>query len=133
MTPGHLFPLQAKKGGVLRRTGHTEACVDLARLIELERLAEKHGLKMVTIESLISYRMQREKPIQKVSPRGAVSTRLMELETAKEILAEVFHARPADVEEMIQKRLEERNWPDENEIWQEEREEGRWPATFLPG
>jgi len=89
VTPGHTFPLQAKEGGVLRRTGHTEACVDFARLAglypagviceimaddgtmarlpELERFAEKHGLKMVTIESLISYRMQREKLIRKVS------------------------------------------------------------------
>jgi 3,4-dihydroxy 2-butanone 4-phosphate synthase/GTP cyclohydrolase II len=89
MTPGHLFPLQAKDGGVLRRTGHTEACVDLAdlaglyqagviceimaedgtmaRLPELERFSQEHGLKMVTIESLISYRMQREKLIKKVS------------------------------------------------------------------
>jgi len=88
-TPGHLFPLQAKEGGVLRRTGHTEACVDLARLAglypagvicevmaddgtmarlpELERFAEQHGIKMVTIESLISYRMQREKLVQRVS------------------------------------------------------------------
>jgi len=89
VTPGHLFPLQAKDGGVLRRTGHTEACVDLAdlaglyqagviceimaedgtmaRLPELERFSQEHGLKMVTIESLISYRMQREKLIKKVS------------------------------------------------------------------
>ena len=50
----------------------------------------------------------------------------MELETAKEILAEVFHARPADVEEMIQMRLEERRWS-------EERKEGLWPATFCLG
>ena len=89
VTPGHLFPLQAKEGGVLRRTGHTEACVDLARLAglypagviceimnddgsmarlpELEVFAEQNGLRMVTIESLISYRMQREKLIRKVS------------------------------------------------------------------
>jgi 3,4-dihydroxy 2-butanone 4-phosphate synthase/GTP cyclohydrolase II len=89
VTPGHLFPLQAKNGGVLRRTGHTEACVDLARLAglypagviceimnedgsmarlpELERFAEEHGLKMLTIESLISYRMQREKLIRQIS------------------------------------------------------------------
>ncbi len=87
--PGHLFPLQAKEGGVLRRTGHTEACVDLtrlaglypagviceimnedgsmARLPELEVFAEKHGIKMLTIESLIKYRMKREKLIRKVS------------------------------------------------------------------
>jgi len=52
----------------------------------------------------------------------AVSTRAQELETAKEILAEVFGARPGEVEEMIQRRLEESG--------AEEREEGRWPATF---
>ncbi len=52
-----------------------------------------------------------------------------ELETAKEILAEVFHARPADVEEMIQSRLEERDWLEEKEIWPEEREERLWPAV----
>jgi len=87
--PGHLFPLQAKEGGVLRRTGHTEACVDLARLAglypagviceimnedgsmarlpELEAFSERHGLKMLTIESLIKYRTKREKLIRKVS------------------------------------------------------------------
>lgn len=89
VTPGHLFPLQAMSGGVLRRTGHTEACVDFARLAglypagviceimaedgtmarlpELEGFAKKHNIKMVTIESLIRYRMQSEKFIQKVS------------------------------------------------------------------
>jgi 3,4-dihydroxy 2-butanone 4-phosphate synthase/GTP cyclohydrolase II len=88
-TPGHLFPLRGKEGGVLRRSGHTEACIDLARLAglypsgviceimnedgsmarlaELERFAERHGLKMLTIESLIRYRMQRECLIRKVS------------------------------------------------------------------
>jgi hypothetical protein len=45
------------------------------------------------------------------------------METAKEILAEIFHARPADVEEMIQRKLEERSWAEESE-------EGPWPATF---
>jgi 3,4-dihydroxy 2-butanone 4-phosphate synthase / GTP cyclohydrolase II len=89
VTPGHLFPLRAKEGGVLERTGHTEACVDLARLAglypagviceimndngtmarlpELELFAKQHGIKMVTIESLISYRIKREKLIRKVS------------------------------------------------------------------
>ena len=65
---------------------------------------------------------QRAKPIE---PRPRASIRVMELETAKEILAEVFHARPGEVEEMIQLRLEEGG--------QEEREEGRWPATFCLG
>jgi len=59
-----------------------------------------------------------------IRPRIAANISVLELETAKEILAEVFHARPADVEEMIQKRLEERNWDEE------ERVEGLWPATF---
>jgi hypothetical protein len=55
-----------------------------------------------------------------------VSIRAMELETAKEILAEVFHARPGEVEEMIRSRLEERSGPEEREV-------GRWPATFCLG
>jgi hypothetical protein len=55
-----------------------------------------------------------------------VSTKALELETAKEILSEIFHARPADVEEMIQKRLEERGW-------HEERKDGLWPAEFCLG
>jgi len=55
-------------------------------------------------------------------PRIAVSGKAMELETAKEILAEVFGARPGEVEEMIQRRLEERSWA---------KEEDRWPATFI--
>ncbi|PLT30680.1 3,4-dihydroxy-2-butanone-4-phosphate synthase [Peribacillus deserti] len=76
--PGHVFPLIAKKGGVLERPGHTEAAVDLAylsggkpagviceimnadgtmaRVSELIKIAEEHGLKMITIADLISYR-----------------------------------------------------------------------------
>ncbi|HUS76503.1 MAG TPA: hypothetical protein VMY43_10905 [Methanothrix sp.] len=68
-----------------------------------------------------------------IEPRRAVSIRAQELETAKEILAEVFCARPGEVEEMIRSRLEERIWPEEKEAWQKEREEGRWPATFCLG
>jgi 3,4-dihydroxy 2-butanone 4-phosphate synthase/GTP cyclohydrolase II len=89
VTPGHLFPLQAMDGGVLRRAGHTEACVDFARLAglypagaiceimaedgtmarlpQLEKFALEHNIKMVTIERLIRYRMKREKLIQKVA------------------------------------------------------------------
>jgi hypothetical protein len=66
---------------------------------------------------------QRAKPIE---PRPMVSIRAMELEMAKEILAEVFHARPGEVEEMIKSRLEERSWS-------EKREEKLWPATFCVG
>src|SRR5205823_5070077 len=81
--PGHVFPLRAKPGGVLRRAGHTEATTDLprlaglqpagvlceilhddgtmARLPELMRYKKKHGLKLCTIQALIAYRRQREK------------------------------------------------------------------------
>lgn len=58
-----------------------------------------------------------------IEPRRPVYTKILELETAKEILAEVLHTRPGDVEDMIQKRLEERDWC----------EEGLWPATFCLG
>lgn len=85
--PGHVFPLRYREGGVLRRAGHTEAAVDLARLAGLRPagvLAEvinedgtmarlphlfefkhRHGLKICSIESLISYRRAREKLIEK--------------------------------------------------------------------
>jgi 3,4-dihydroxy 2-butanone 4-phosphate synthase/GTP cyclohydrolase II len=83
--PGHIFPLQARRGGVLRRAGHTEASVDLARMAGLDASAviceilnddgsmarlpdlmkfkRKHGLKICTIASLIAHRRQSEKLI----------------------------------------------------------------------
>ena len=61
-------------------------------------------------------------------PRPMVNPRLMELETAKQILEEIFHARPSDVEEMIQNRLE-KSWSKES--WQEEEEP--WPNEFRLG
>ena len=86
--PGHIFPLTAKAGGVLRRAGHTEASVDLARMAglkpagvlceildddgsmarlpKLHRVAEQHGLKLITIRDLISYRRRTEKFVDKV-------------------------------------------------------------------
>ena len=86
--PGHLFPLQAKKGGVLKRAGHTEACVDLmklaglypagviceimnedgamARTPELFEFSKKHHLKIGTIADLIKYRMQFDKLVRKI-------------------------------------------------------------------
>lgn len=85
--PGHVFPLIAKNGGVLRRAGHTEAAVDLARMSGLEpagviceilnddgtmarlpqliAFGKEHGLKICTIESLIRYRQEREKLVEK--------------------------------------------------------------------
>ncbi|WP_445382043.1 3,4-dihydroxy-2-butanone-4-phosphate synthase [Robiginitalea sp. IMCC43444] len=85
--PGHIFPLRAKNGGVLRRTGHTEAAVDFARLAgyapagilveilnedgtmarlpQLMKVAKKFDLKLVSIEDLVAYRMQHDSLIQK--------------------------------------------------------------------
>src|SRR6056297_2200476 len=87
MRPGHVFPLIAKKGGVLRRAGHTEAAVDLANLAgskpagviceimkengemarvpELRKLADGFGLKMITIKDLIQYRNRHEKLVNR--------------------------------------------------------------------
>ena len=85
--PGHIFPLKAVKDGVLRRTGHTEAAMDfaklagfspsgvlcevmsdngeMARLPELRQFADKHNLKLVSIEDLIEYRLQRESLVKR--------------------------------------------------------------------
>ena len=85
--PGHIFPLRAKKSGVLRRAGHTEAAVDLARLAGFEpagliveimnedgtmarlpdliTIAEKFNLKIISIEDLISYRLEKESLIER--------------------------------------------------------------------
>ena len=70
---------------------------------------------------------------KQIEPRSMLSIRAMELQTAKEILAEVFGARPGEVEEMIKSRLEERSWDEEKNICPEKREEGLWPATFSVG
>lgn len=59
-----------------------------------------------------------------IEPKRRSSTKALELETAKEILAEIFHARPTDVDEMIQRRLKERSWAEQEE---------RWPVTFCVG
>ena len=83
--PGHVFPLVAKSGGVLERTGHTEAAVDLAKLAglrpagviceimnddgtmartsELIEFSNRHQLLIITIEDLVKYRIQKEKPV----------------------------------------------------------------------
>jgi len=86
--PGHVFPLIAKDGGVLMRSGHTEAAVDLCKLAELPPVgvicelanddgtvmkgpqiaafADKHGLKQITVADLIAYRQSREKLVERV-------------------------------------------------------------------
>lgn len=85
--PGHIFPLKAREGGVLRRTGHTEAAIDFARLAgfdpagvlveimnedgtmarlpELLKVAEKFDVKIVSIEDLVAYRMEHDSLIEK--------------------------------------------------------------------
>ena len=87
--PGHIFPLRSREGGVLVRAGQTEAATDLcalaglqpvgviceitnpdgsmARLPELKRFAKRSGLKMITVRDLISYRMAREKLVERVA------------------------------------------------------------------
>jgi len=64
-----------------------------------------------------------------LEPKLTLNPRLIELEMAKQILEEVFHARPSEVEEMIQNRLQEKNWSKES--WQEEEES--WPREFCLG
>lgn len=73
---------------------------------------------------------RRRREVRPLEPRRKVNPMLLELQTAKEILAEIFHARPADVEEMIRSRLKERSWTVEQTPL---REDGMWPATFCPG
>jgi 3,4-dihydroxy 2-butanone 4-phosphate synthase/GTP cyclohydrolase II len=92
VTPGHVHPLKAKAGGVLERTGHTEASIDLARLSglnpagviceiqnedgsmaradDLAAYCFKHGLKMITIADLIAYRRRHDKLVERVVQTG---------------------------------------------------------------
>jgi 3,4-dihydroxy 2-butanone 4-phosphate synthase/GTP cyclohydrolase II len=87
--PGHIFPLRAKPGGVLRRVGQTEAAVDMARLAgfspagliceilqedgamarrpELERYAAEHGLRFITVAQLVAYRLQKERLVRRIA------------------------------------------------------------------
>lgn len=85
--PGHIFPLRAKKGGVLRRVGHTEATIDLARMAgyeeagvlvevmnedgsmarlpQLLKIAKKHNLKIISIKDLVEYRMKHDRLVKR--------------------------------------------------------------------
>ena len=89
VTPGHIFPLRARDGGVLVRAGHTEGSVDLARLAglkpagviceimnddgtmarmpDLEKFAERHGLKIITIADLIAYRLRNDSLVRRIA------------------------------------------------------------------
>jgi 3,4-dihydroxy 2-butanone 4-phosphate synthase/GTP cyclohydrolase II len=97
--PGHIFPLKAKTGGVLRRSGHTEAAIDLARMAgfypagvlveilnqdgtmarlpQLIEIAKKHSLKIISIQDLIAYRMERERIVERM-PAYKISSRFGE-------------------------------------------------------
>jgi len=107
--PGHIFPLRAMQGGVLRRAGHTEAVVDLctiaglfpagviceimddeggmARLPDLKKLAAKFNLTVITVKDIIEYRMQREKLVTRIASAniptkyGSFQVRLYKSET----------------------------------------------------
>ena len=94
--PGHIFPLRAKTGGVLRRSGHTEAAIDLARMAgyypagvlveilnqdgtmarlpQLIELAKLHDLKIISIQDLIAYRMEKERIIERL-PSYSISSK----------------------------------------------------------
>ena len=89
LRPGHVFPLRARDGGVLKRPGHTEAAVDLAQLaglrpagvlseivnddgtmtrgVALERFAERHGMAFLTVADLIAYRRSRERIVERMA------------------------------------------------------------------
>ncbi len=112
--PGHIFPLIAMKGGVLRRAGHTEAAVDMARLAglypagvlceimdedgsmarlpQLKQLAEKFDLKIITIADLIQYRRNTEKFVERVT-RAKLPTRWGDFDIAiyRDIITEENH------------------------------------------
>ncbi len=113
--PGHIFPLIAKKGGVLKRAGHTEAAVDLAQLAgsvpagvicevvksdgtmarvpELTRLAEQHALKMITIEDLIRYRIVEEHLVTREAS--------VQMPTAYGRFTAIAYTNPVDDQEVV--------------------------------
>lgn len=114
VSPGHIFPLQAKSGGVLVRAGHTEASVDIARLAglnpsaviceimnddgtmarlpDLQEFAKQHDLKIATIADLIEYRRKHEKLIELVSERKFTD------KNCGEFLAKIYRSKIDDIE-----------------------------------
>jgi 3,4-dihydroxy 2-butanone 4-phosphate synthase/GTP cyclohydrolase II len=116
-TPGHIFPLEARDGGVLVRAGHTEAAVDIARLAgctpagviceimnddgtmarlpDLIPFAEKHGLKIGTIADLIAYRRRREKLVE------AINTAQFESAYGGEWQITIYTSRPTYAEHIV--------------------------------
>jgi len=112
--PGHIFPIRAREGGVLRRAGHTEAAVDLARIAglspagviceilnadgsmarlpQLEELAAAHNLKIISVADLIAYRRRHESLIRRVAQAG-LPTRYGDFTILayQDIIAEAHH------------------------------------------
>ena len=98
VSPGHVFPLVARKGGVLERAGHTEASVDISRLSKLNpssvicevmnedgrmarlndlfKFSKKHKIKLASIEDLISYRLKYEKLVYRTSSKSIISKQI---------------------------------------------------------
>ncbi len=126
--PGHIFPLKAKKGGVLRRAGHTEAAIDLARLAglypagviveimnedgsmarlpELFKIAKKHNLKIITIKDLIAFRIKNESLIEK----------LIDVNLPTEIGNFKLHAFKEKTNDQTHLALVKGNWKKDEEI-----------------
>lgn len=112
--PGHIFPLKAKTGGVLRRSGHTEAAIDLARMAgfypagvlveilnqdgsmarlpQLIDIAKHHGLKIISIQDLIAFRMERERIVERM-PAYKISSRFGDWEVIpfKQMITDDIH------------------------------------------
>ncbi len=112
--PGHIFPLKAKSGGVLRRSGHTEAAIDLARMAgfypagvlveilnqdgtmarlpQLIEIAKKHDLKIISIQDLIAFRMDRERIVERM-PSYKISSRFGDWEVIpfRQMITEDIH------------------------------------------
>ncbi|HMP26354.1 MAG TPA: 3,4-dihydroxy-2-butanone-4-phosphate synthase, partial [Saprospiraceae bacterium] len=112
--PGHIFPLRAKSGGVLRRTGHTEAAIDLARLAgfypagvlveilnedgtmarlpQLVDVAQRHNLKIIAIKDLVAYRMQHERLVtRELSVKKATKYGDFDIIAYREIITDDLH------------------------------------------
>ena len=126
--PGHIFPLKAKKGGVLRRAGHTEAAIDLAslaglypagviveimnedgsmaRLPELFEIAKKHNLKIITIKDLIAFRIKNESLIEK----------LIDVNLPTEVGNFKLHAFKEKTNDQTHLALVKGNWKKDEEI-----------------
>lgn len=112
--PGHIFPLKAKAGGVLRRSGHTEAAIDLARMAgfypagvlveilnqdgtmarlpQLLEIAKHHGLKIISIQDLIAFRMESERIVERM-PAYKISSRFGDWEVIpfKQMITDDIH------------------------------------------